>query len=45
VHVAHAEEGAQQILRADVGAHLASCDRALEQRADRLGQTLEGESM
>src|SRR6185312_7963917 len=42
VQQAHADQRAQQILRADIGADVASLDRAVKQGSDRLGETLEG---
>ena len=41
VQVAHADERAQQVFRADIGADLAGGDGAVQQRADRLGQAIE----
>src|ERR1700722_17282449 len=42
VHVAHADEGTQQVLRADVRPYLAGRDRAIEQGAKGFGQGVEG---
>jgi len=41
VHVAHADEGSQQVLWADVRPYLAGHYRASEQRADCFGQAIE----
>ena len=43
VHVAHADQRPQKVLGADVGADLAGRDGAVQQGADRLGQTIEAE--
>src|SRR5882672_1868814 len=41
VHVAHADECAQNVFRADIGAYLAGRDGAVQQGADGFGQALE----